>query len=80
MTVAELVENIKKLPLEEQRDIGAMVRTRVERRFSGQATATARFSQDFLDSIAAHLREQLRRDSGPFDSAQAVQEFREGRI
>ena len=79
MTVAELVENIKKLPLEEQRDIGAMVRTRVERRFSGQATATARFSQDFLDSIAAR-REQLRRDFGPFDSAQAAQEFREGRI
>ena len=79
MTVAELIENIKKLPPEEQRDIEAMVRTRVERRSSGTAVVTPRFPQDLLDRIAAR-REQVGRDFGPFDSAHAIREFREGRI
>jgi hypothetical protein len=79
MTVAELIENIKKLPPEEQRDIEAIVRTRVERRSSGQPTTTPRFPQDLLDRIAAR-RKQVGRDFGPFDSANAIQEFREGRI
>ncbi len=79
MTVAELIENIKKLPPEEQRDIEAIVRTRVERRSSGQLTTPPRYPQDLLERIAAR-REQLGRDFGPFDSAQAIMEFREGRI
>ena len=79
MTVAELIENIKKLPPEEQRDIEAMVRTRVERRSSGPSLVNPRFPQDLLDRIAAR-REQVGRDFGPFDSAHAIQEFREGRI
>lgn len=79
MTVAELIENIKKLPPEEQRDIEAIVRTRVERRSSGLPTATPRFPRDLLDRIAAR-REQVGRDFGPFDSAHAIQEFRKGRI
>jgi len=79
MTVAELIENLKKLPPEEQRDIETLVRTRVERRSAGQPAATPRFPQDLLDRIAAR-RKQLGRDFGQFDSAQAIMEFREGRI
>lgn len=79
MTVAELIENIKKLSPEEQRDIEALVRTRVELRSSGHPTTPHRFPQDLLDRIAAR-RKQLGRDFGQFDSAQAIMEFREGRI
>ncbi len=78
MTVAELIENIKKLPPEEQRDIEALVRTRVERRASNQAKMAPRFPQDLLKRIDAR-REQLAHDFGLFDSARAIQEFREGR-
>ncbi|MEO8360464.1 MAG: hypothetical protein ABI672_10575 [Vicinamibacteria bacterium] len=79
MTVAELIENIKKLPPEEQRDIEAIVRTRIERRFVGQKTATPRFSQDLLDRIDAR-RKRLGQEFGLFDSSHAISEFREGRI
>ena len=79
MTVAELIESIKKLPPEEQRDIEAIVRMRIERGSSGQSAATPRFTQDLLDGIAAR-RERLGRDFGPFDSARAIKEFRKGRV
>ena len=78
MTVAELIENIKKLPPDEQRDIEALVRTRVERRASNQAKTAPRFPQDLLERIDA-FRERLAHDFGLFDSARAIQEFREGR-
>ena len=79
MTVAELIENIKKLPPEEQRDIEALVRTRVERRALNQPRMAPRFPQDLLERIDAR-RERLAHDFGLFDSARAIQEFREGRV
>ena len=79
MTVAELIENIKKLPPDEQRDIEALVRRRVERRALNQPNIAARFPQDLLDRIDAR-RERLAHDFGLFDSSRAIQEFREGRI
>ncbi len=42
MAVAELIESVKKLPLGEQREIEAVVRTRVERRSAGHPTAIPR--------------------------------------
>ena len=78
MTVAELIENIKRLPPDELRDIEALVCARVERRTRNQPKAEPRFSQDLLDRIDAR-RERLSHDFGLFDSARAIQEFREGR-
>lgn len=63
MTVIELPENMKRLPLEQQRDIGvALFHTRVERRSSGQPAVIPRFSQGLLDRVAAR-REHLGREA-----------------